>query len=374
MSHGGNSESLGIAAKDLDRFIQDHLKPNPQFQKQVSKAIDVILGCLRENCVYKASRVSKGGSFGRGTDLRGGCDAELVIFLNCFHDYKDQRARRTEILNEMQAQLETCWQDPDSGLSLRFPDQTVTRALQLQLVSTALESWMDVTLLPVFDAVGEGGLQPVPWRLIPLLAMLHSLGCQGSEHATCFSELRRDFVNTRPTKLKSLILLVKHWYRQPACAALPPVYALELLTIFAWEQGCGKESFKMAEGLKTVLELVQQHQQLCVYWTVNYSFEDPDSRTHLLGQLQKKRPLVLDPADPTWNVGQGSWELLAQEAAALGTQACLRSREGVSVQPWNVMVRGGVPGVADAVGPPPPVAFPCWCNVFSCWEHTLLSP
>lgn len=77
--------------------------------------------------------------------------------------------------------------------------------------------------------------------------------------------------------------------QQPACAALPPVYALELLTIFAWEQGCGKESFKMAEGLKTVLELVQQHQQLCVYWTVNYSFEDPDIRTHLLGQLQKKR-------------------------------------------------------------------------------------
>uniref|UniRef100_A0A7N5K781 2'-5'-oligoadenylate synthetase 1 domain-containing protein n=1 Tax=Ailuropoda melanoleuca TaxID=9646 RepID=A0A7N5K781_AILME len=234
MSHGGNSESLGIAAKDLDRFIQDHLKPNPQFQKQVSKAIDVILGCLRENCVYKASRVSKGGSFGRGTDLRGGCDAELVIFLNCFHDYKDQRARRTEILNEMQAQLETCWQDPDSGLSLRFPDQTVTRALQLQLVSTALESWMDVTLLPVFDAVGEGGLQPVPWRLIPLLAMLHSLGCQGSEHATCFSELRRDFVNTRPTKLKSLILLVKHWYRQ----VRPPSLCSSAITVLC--AGCIK--------------------------------------------------------------------------------------------------------------------------------------
>lgn len=48
-----------IAAKDLDRFVQDHLKPNPQFQKQVSKAIDVILSRLREKCVYKASRVSK---------------------------------------------------------------------------------------------------------------------------------------------------------------------------------------------------------------------------------------------------------------------------------------------------------------------------
>lgn len=56
----GRSVDLSqIATKDLDRFIQDHLKPNPQFQKQVGKAINVILGCLREKCVYKASRVSK---------------------------------------------------------------------------------------------------------------------------------------------------------------------------------------------------------------------------------------------------------------------------------------------------------------------------
>lgn len=48
-----------ISTKDLDRFIQDHLKPNPEFQKKVSKAIDAILHCLREKCVHKASRVSK---------------------------------------------------------------------------------------------------------------------------------------------------------------------------------------------------------------------------------------------------------------------------------------------------------------------------
>ena len=105
----------------------------------------------------------QGGSFGRGTDLRGGCDAELVIFLNCFEDYRDQRARRPEILQEMQAQLESWWQDPVPSLSLEFPEQTVPEALQFRLVSTALESWMDVCLVPAFDAVGEGRLQPVPW-------------------------------------------------------------------------------------------------------------------------------------------------------------------------------------------------------------------
>lgn len=191
----------------------------------------------------------------------------------------------------------------------------------------------------------------------------------------------------------------------------------------------------MAEGLRTVLSLVQKHQHLRVFWTVNYGLEDPSVRTHLLGQLQKprcepttsfpdlrhpslppsswshciqegsmagwrcplkghsvaavlgqdwahlnvltsfslcpaprpphgltyrpapsllptfptclptpalpSRPLILDPADPTWNVAHGSWELLAKDAAALETQACLMSREGTPVKPWDVMVRRG---------------------------------
>ncbi|KAM5199732.1 2'-5'-oligoadenylate synthase 3 isoform 2-T2 [Hipposideros larvatus] len=333
-----------IPAKELDRFIQDHLKPSPQFQKQMNKAIDVILCCLREKCAHKASRVSKGGSFGRGTNLRGGCDAELVIFLNCFENYKDQGALRAKILDDMRAQLESWWQDPVPGLSLKFPRQTMPKALQFQLMSTVLKSWMDVSLLPVFDAVGQlsSGAKPEPQVYSTLL----NSGCQEGEHAACFSELRRSFVNMRPAKLKNLILLVKHWFRQvaaqnkgerPAYASLPAAYALELLTIYAWEQGCGEDRFNMAQGLRTVLGLVQKHQQLCVFWTVNYSFEDPALKTHLLGQLRKPRPLVLDPADPTWNVGQGSWELLAQEAAALEMQACLMGTEGTPVQPWDVM-------------------------------------
>lgn len=76
---GTASDLSQIAAKDLDRFVQDHLKPNPQFQKQVSKAIDVILSCLREKCVYKVSRVSKVSLWGEtlvgpswGTAVRRG--------------------------------------------------------------------------------------------------------------------------------------------------------------------------------------------------------------------------------------------------------------------------------------------------------------
>lgn len=106
----------------------------------------------------------QGGSFGRGTDLQGDCDAELVLFLNCFKTYKDQGAGRAEILADMRAQLESWCQDRIPNMSLKFPKQTKPKALQLQLVSTALGSWTDVSLLPVFDAVGER-CPPVPWKL-----------------------------------------------------------------------------------------------------------------------------------------------------------------------------------------------------------------
>ncbi|KAK7795495.1 hypothetical protein U0070_011750 [Myodes glareolus] len=319
-----------IPSKELDSFIQNHLRPSPQFQQQVRQAIDSILRCLREKCEHKVSRVSKGGSFGRSTDLRGGCDVELVIFYKVLRDFKGQRAQQAEILCDIRTQLQSWWQEPVQGLSLQFPEQNRPSALQLRLVSTDLNSWADISVVPAFDAVGQlnSGDKPQPQVYSSLL----SSGCQAGEHAACFAELRRNFVNKSPSKLKNLMLLVKHWYRQVATqdkggetagAALPPAYALELLTIFAWDQGCGKPGFSMAEGLRTILRLVQKHRSLCVYWTDNYSIQDPALRAHLLSQLQKARPLILDPADPTWNVGQGSWELLAREAAALESQPAL---------------------------------------------------
>lgn len=268
---------------------------------------------------------------------------ELVIFYKALGDFKGQKSHLAEILCDMQAQLQRWCQNPVPGLSIQFIEQK-PNALQLQLVSTDLSSPVDLSVLPAFDAVGplKFGTKPQPQVYSSLLSSSYQAG----EHAACFAELRRNFINTRPPKLKSLMLLVKHWYYQvvtrykggkAAGNVLPTAYALELLTVFAWEQGCGEQKFSLAEGLRTVLRLIQQHQSLCIYWTVNYSVEDPAIKAHLLGQLRKARPLVLDPADPTWNMGQGNWKLLAQEAAALGSQVCLQSGDGTLVPPWNVM-------------------------------------
>lgn len=49
--------------------------------------------------------------------------------------------------------------------------------------------------------------------------LIHSYSNAG-EFSTCFTELQRDFISTRPTKLKSLIRLVKHWYQQVGTGAI----------------------------------------------------------------------------------------------------------------------------------------------------------
>uniref|UniRef100_A0A8C2W5Y3 2'-5'-oligoadenylate synthetase 1 domain-containing protein n=1 Tax=Chinchilla lanigera TaxID=34839 RepID=A0A8C2W5Y3_CHILA len=93
-------------------------------------------------------------------------------------------------------------------------------------------------------------------------------------------------------------------------------------------------------GFCTVLELVSQYRQLCVYWTVSYSAEDQAVGDFLKQQLQRPRPIILDPADPTGNLGLSArWDLLATEAAACMEARCCMGKDGTPIQPWPVRVR-----------------------------------
>uniref|UniRef100_A0AC11C0R8 Uncharacterized protein n=1 Tax=Ovis aries TaxID=9940 RepID=A0AC11C0R8_SHEEP len=163
-----------------------------------------------------------------------------------------------------------------------------------------------------------------------------------SEFSPCFTELQRAFLKERPAKLKSLIRLAKHWYqlyKKRHGEKLPSQYALELLTIYAWEQEGSKTKFRTAEGFRIVLELVLKHQDLCIYWKKYYDFENHVIRQYLRRQLEKPRPVILDPADPTGNVAGGDpqrWQLLAQEVTVWLKYLCCEKMSGTPVSTWNM--------------------------------------
>lgn len=73
-------------------------------------------------------------------------------------------------------------------------------------------------------------------------------------------------------------------------AHLPPKYALELLTIYAWEEGTGSsDSFDMAQGFRTVLELLRQHGNVCIYWEKYYSLQHGEIGAHVKQLLRCPR-------------------------------------------------------------------------------------
>nr|XP_035979422.1 2'-5'-oligoadenylate synthase 3-like [Halichoerus grypus] len=151
-------------AAGLDSLVARSLQPSPEFLAAARRALGALAASLREAGgraaaqPWRVLKIAKGGSTGRGTVLRGGCDSELVIFLDCFKSYEDEGVHRAEILNELRTLLQSWCQKPIRGLSFEFPRQDRPRVLQFRLVSTDLENWMDVSLVPAFDALGEGCL------------------------------------------------------------------------------------------------------------------------------------------------------------------------------------------------------------------------
>ncbi|XP_055406060.1 2'-5'-oligoadenylate synthase 2 isoform X1 [Bubalus kerabau] len=333
----------------LDKFVKDFLQPNQTFQDQIKKALKIICSFLEENCFRHSTtkiQVIQGGSTAKGTALKTGSDANLVVFANSLQSYTSPKNERCNIIKEIHEQLEACQQEKDFEVKFEISKWKPPWVLSFTLKSKVLNESVDFDVLPAFNALGElkSGSTPSPRTYTELIHLYKPDVFLEGEFSACFTKLQRNFVRSLPPKLKDLIRLLKHWYK--GCenklkqkGSLPPKYALELLTIYAWEKGSGAQDFDMAEGFRTVLELVIQYQHLCVFWTVNYNFDDEILRNFLLTQIQRTRPVILDPADPTGDVGGGDrwcWHLLAKEATEWLSSLCFKDKSGCPIQPWNV--------------------------------------
>ncbi|XP_038675785.1 2'-5'-oligoadenylate synthase 1A-like [Scyliorhinus canicula] len=291
----------------------------------------------------------KGGSSGKGTALRNGSDADLVVFLSCFKSFQDQRNTRREILEGIQQVLKECVDSiahQISDITITFPPNSDIPPKSMSFTLKSKKKYpdsVDFDILPTFDALK--GTQNTTESHLKLIDLATRNGDLNGEFSACFTELQRDFVKQYEPKLKDLIRLLKYWYKQyvkPRKSELrpgerlPAKYAVELLTIYAWEQGNGKERFSTAEGFRTVLDLICKYQHLCIYWTKYYDVNNRDIADFLMRKLRDKRPIILDPADPTGNVATSQgWHVMAKEASRWLESQCVSGVQAWEVQPMK---------------------------------------
>ncbi|NWU11962.1 OASL1 protein, partial [Cephalopterus ornatus] len=332
-----------VTAESLDGWITQNLEPSTAFSTQVKQAVKQICNFLKEDCFgteIHVNKTVKGGSAGKGTALKNSSDADVVLFLSCLSSYQKQKQKRQDVLDLIIIRLNACREKLQFNVSISAPrfkgPYDTPRSLSLTLSSRETGESIDVDVLPAYDALGQV-MEDAPPRAEVYVELLNACSNPG-EFSPCFTELQKKFVKRRPAKLKNLLRLVKCWYKELKLknpkADLPPKYALELLTIYAWEEGTRScKSFVMAEGFCTVLKLLCRYQDFCIYWEKYYSLQHSEIGACVKRLLRSDRPVILDPADPTGILGQGkNWGLMAQAAASsCSSLLCL-----ADVQPWKV--------------------------------------
>ncbi|XP_069475431.1 2'-5'-oligoadenylate synthase 1-like [Ambystoma mexicanum] len=240
---------------------------------------------------------------------------------------------RKEIIEEISKKLEECKRKNTFEVQIEKTKWNNPRVLSFCMRSTKVPDFIDFDVLPAYNALGQliSGYKPPPEVYLRLIRD----ASPGENFSSCFTELQREFIISRPTKVKSFIRLVKHWYKTKLHGNrnVPPKYAFELLSIYAWEKGSnGQPRFNMAQSFRNFLELICNYRELCVWWTENYNlYDNAELGEFLEEQIEKPRPVILDPADPTGNFGVGyNWELVAIEAeSCLSTMRYRTSAEQI---------------------------------------------
>ncbi|XP_012861856.1 2'-5'-oligoadenylate synthase-like protein [Echinops telfairi] len=343
-------ELFDTPASRLDSFVAQYLLPSREWKAKMKKVVRTVERFLREEDFQAEHRlgqevrvlkVVEADSSGNGTALRNAAEVELVVFLSCFQSFREETKFHQAVLSLIQKKLWRCRDLLALGLQEVYVARGVPDVLVVTIQTSEILELVTVTIVPAYRALGPlvPNVQPPP-EVYESLIKAH--GYPGI-FSPSFSELQRDFVKHRPTKLKNLLRLVKHWYLQyvqAKCprANLPPIYALELLTIYAWEMGTEEsENFRLDEGLTTVMELLQDHECICIYWTKYYTLQSPVIDTFVRKQLKKKRPIILDPVDPTHNVAEGyRWDIVEQRACQCLKQDCCYDNQEAPVPRWNV--------------------------------------
>ncbi|XP_044097031.1 2'-5'-oligoadenylate synthase-like protein isoform X2 [Neovison vison] len=214
-------ELYATPASRLDSFVAQWLQPYQEQKVEVLEAVQTVQQFLREEYFegdcgldekVRVLKVLKVGAFGNGTAVRNNLEVELVAFLSCFHSFQQEAKHHQAILSLIWKKL-LCRQDL---LALGLKDVEITQgdpeALVFTIETRRTAEPITVIIVPAYRALGPSvsNTQPHPEVYVSLI---EAQGYPGY-FSPSFSELQRNFVKYRPTKLKSLLRLVKHWYLQ----------------------------------------------------------------------------------------------------------------------------------------------------------------
>uniref|UniRef100_H0XQJ6 Ubiquitin-like domain-containing protein n=1 Tax=Otolemur garnettii TaxID=30611 RepID=H0XQJ6_OTOGA len=301
----------------LDAFVRHSLQPEGDWKDEVKDAQQRIEQFLRDQCFHdelildkevRVLKVVKGGSTGKGTTLNYSSDLDLVLFLSCFSSFQDQARLRGDIISFIEQKLIHC------SRSLAY---NITVAQHREGTSTP--RWYGMIQM---CAMSSGSHSLCLTQVLPLNSGSFLRGCIISELSLLFS------------------------WPGPGSNPPPSVHGVGAIT-----------SVLQAPSLYTKWSIPSKPPEIHSDWASLGYLSNPEPRASPCREATFHRdmhnpvdlsardqspecdrePIILDPADPTNNLGRKKrWDVVAQEAAYCLRQACCTTVN--PLEGWHVQI------------------------------------
>ncbi|XP_033020192.1 2'-5'-oligoadenylate synthase 1A-like [Lacerta agilis] len=319
---------------ELTKFVEAKLRPiSNAVRWGCASEVEKIIEFIEEVFPLPITYVTKGGSYIKGTDVQDSSDVDIVIFSSAFQSLEDCQRKIPEVLEELgKGLIKPSWINrvilqERTPFSLRF---------YFKCYKDHHGHFFDI--MPCYDMFGptlSAGLKESFYGKL--------YRCSDSDKIQLYTmallKYQVEFVKASTERVKDLIRLMKHWFKTSFATPreenkfrrLPSSYAVELITIYVWELAGKPMFFSYVQGMRAILKILVQYQEICAVWHKHYRPNFPIFQKVFLKQT---RPFVLDPANPTFNVCENSnaWD----EVAHVARQSLLKPLfNGIQAkEPW----------------------------------------
>ncbi|KAH3808361.1 2'-5'-oligoadenylate synthase 1-like [Dreissena polymorpha] len=288
---------------NLDNYIETTIQPDTTFLVNENAAVDSLVHMLQHNVPdeIRPARVIKGGSLGKGTAVKGKSDIDLTMMMS-WERYPNVAALKANMKMVLPTLENTLRRMPNIRV-----DGSTTHAVQVTMTDCSGKEHA-IDILPAVDLTQYESNETIFRRMLGPDSSIKAF------YSASLAPLQVDLVRGLPTKVKSLIRLIKFWNKDKVKPILedrcPTSYVYEIIIMDAWVNAGRPHAFDMKKAAHAVLTKLRNHRSLeiCTPGISKYQRCDADIR---------HSTYIMDPCNPTndiYNNRSFDWAGVAEEA------------------------------------------------------------
>ncbi|KAF7250493.1 2'-5'-oligoadenylate synthase 1 [Varanus komodoensis] len=261
-------------AMEITKFVEAKLRPISGLVRiACASEVEGIIAFIKEQFPLPVTYVTKGGSYMKGTDIQEWSDVDIVLFSNAFESLEDCQRKTPGVLEELGRRLiKSSW---TNRLIMQKKTQFSLRCFFKCYKDCHGHSFDIMPCSDMLRPTLSGGLKESFYRKLYL--------CSDNDKIQLYTmallKYQVEFVKASTTeRVKDLIRLMKHWLKtsfaelteENKFRRLPSSYTVELITIYVWELAGKPIFFSFVQGVRAVLKLLVQYQEICIIWHKHY--------------------------------------------------------------------------------------------------------